>query len=143
MYIINDFVFGYDLNEDLELKQMIEDIDLEFSKSIGDLFFEISSPYHGGCMSLDCPKLFGTIIASDDDNEINYVTEIRNAKEEDYLDSFKEFVETFKKEAFNAYSEKDKVNYFKEYEEYTNTLKEIIKRLDNLEPKFYILESSS
>ena len=143
MYIINEFIFGYDLNEDLELKQMIEDIDLEFSKSINGLNFEIYRPYHGSCMSLkDCPIQFGVSITDDDMNS-DYVNEIRNAKEEDYLDSFKEFVEIFKKEAFNAYSEKDKVKYFKEYEEYTNTLKEIIKRLDNLEPKFYTLETSS
>ena len=143
MYIINEFVFGFDLNDDLELKQLFSNIDLEYSEKIDKKDYEISSPYHGSCMSLkDCPILFGVTITDDDMND-EYVNEIQSAKKEDYIDSFNEFIERFKKDSGNQYSEDEKVKYFDEYTEYTESMNNIIKGLEKLEPKFYSLQTTS
>jgi len=135
MYLINEFVYGYDLNDDIELKKLISNFDLEYYKIINNKSYELSSPYNGDCIGIkNCPLLLGVVITTNEFND-NFLKEVRNAKEEDYIDSFNKFVDYLKYRIIE-----DKNKYLKKYE---NEILMIIDKLNKLKPKFYMIETTS
>ena len=92
MYTFNYFCFGHKLSIDKELNNELHDNDFSFSRKINNRIYEIHFPYHGGQVSGDCYScVFGTIITDDDGNP-DYIDEVRNAQESDYIDDYNTFI---------------------------------------------------
>ena len=123
MYICNIFCFGHKMADNKKLNNFISDLDLEFSKSINGKIYEVSYPYHGGQVN-------------GDDNNPNYINEIRNAKEEDYIKEYNIFISEYINILKN-----DDFSYLNEDE--LKILKELIDFLEKTKPCFYSVEISS
>ena len=77
MYTFNIYCFGHDLSLNKELNNKLSEFDFEFSTKINGRNWEINFPYHGGQVHGDCYScVFGTQI-TDDDNNKNYIKEIK------------------------------------------------------------------
>jgi hypothetical protein len=141
MYIEEWYVFGINLNKNLELKKIISDAEIEFSKEIVNNYYEINAPYHGGCYDWDdCPYIFGTII----DDKGDLLSTIKSTKKEDYLDGFNEFIQEFKMSLKNMnYYDKNNIKDFDNFKKQNDRLEKIKSMIDNIEPDFYLLEVSS
>ncbi len=129
MYTFNFFVYGHRMANNPELNNSLREWDLEFQK--GD--YEVSFPYNGGQVRGDIYSvIFGKII-TDDDNNPNYVREVRNAKESDYEKDYQKFVNSYKQFLKDVEFEgDDKI-----------LVEKLINFLDNTKPEFYSVEASS
>ncbi len=138
MYTFNYYCFGHKLSENKELNNLLHDYDVELRKNINGKSWEIDFPYHGGQIRGDVYScVFGTII-TDDDHNTNYVDEIRNSKEEDYIEDYNKFIEILLTELEkDVESAKDSEP---EFEKVFNMLKEFLSKNS---PKFYSVEASS
>ena len=134
MYVINNFVFGHKLSDNKELNNTLCDYGIEYHKNINGKKFEVEFPYHGGRVNGDTYScIFGMLITADDGNN-DYIKEIRNSKEEDYLTNYNSFLESFIV----------MLNENKGQEsDYDAFVEKLIVFLKNTEPKFYSVESSS
>jgi len=134
MYTYNNYVFGHQLSVNKELNNELTEFDYEFSISINNKSFEISTPYHGGQCSGDVYSvIFGHVITDDDQNP-DFVNEIRNAKEEDYIKEYLEFIKQVKVDLI-----RDK-GLEKKYDEFCDKL---ITFIDSTKHTFYSVEASS
>lgn len=134
MYTYNLYCFGHQLSSDKELNNLLHDNDLEFSKKIGNREWEVDFPYHGGQVRGDCYScVFGTII-TDDDNNTDYINEIRKSNEEDYIKDYKSFLSILLDELDNY------IKLEPELEKVISKLKEF---LDKNKPTFYSVQVSS
>ena len=136
MYTFNYFCFGHDLSVDKNLNNTLNEYDVEFFLSINKKDWQVDFPYHGGQINGDCYScIFGTVIASDDNNR-NYINKIRNAKEEDYINDYNEFLTKLfidlESDAQGEYENEMKLLIFQ--------LKTFIKKH---KPGFYSVEASS
>jgi hypothetical protein len=138
MYTFNYYCFGHKLAENKKLNNLLHDYDVEFTKYINGRSWEIDFPYHGGQISGDIYYcIFGTIITDDDCNP-NYVDEVRNSKEQDYIEDYYKFIEVLLTELQkDVEASKDSEP---EFEKIFNMLKEFLSKND---PKFYSVEASS
>lgn len=133
MYTFDNFVFGHQLSKDKNLNNDLCEFDFEFSTKINGKEWELDFPYHGGQVRGDCYScVFGTII-TDNDNNKDYVSDIRNAKEEDYINDYNIFLDNL----FRFFDE-----FVLDSEEYgvINRLKKFV--AEN-KPEFYSVEASS
>jgi hypothetical protein len=142
MYVINNFVYGHKLSDcGHDLTTDIHEWDIHYVETINGKEFQFYFPYHGGQTSYDIAScIFGCCVSHDDGNS-SYVNEVRNAKEEDYKEDYKIFIENLKKDLIvNEYLEEDD-------EEGNETYNEMVKNLTDFinsnEPEFYSVESSS
>lgn len=88
MYTFKMYCYGINTSVNEVLNNFIADYDLEFSKNVNKINYEVSTPYHGGQCSGDVYSVvFGTYI-TDDDNNPDYIKTIRTSNEEDYKESF-------------------------------------------------------
>lgn len=136
MYICNIFCFGHKMADNKKLNNFISDLDLEFSKSINGKIYEVSYPYHGGQVNGDKYSIIFGYEITDDDNNPNYINEIRNAKEEDYIKEYNIFISEYINILKN-----DDFSYLNEDE--LKILKELIDFLEKTKPCFYSVEISS
>ncbi|MBA3984986.1 MAG: hypothetical protein H0X63_00015 [Flavobacteriales bacterium] len=134
MYTYNNFVFGHNLSINKELNNSLHEFDICFSTRIGLKKFEISTPYHGGKCSGDTQSVILGVLITDDDNNTNYIDEVRNAKEEDYIHDYNIFLDKFK-----AALIEDK-GHESDYDEVADNL---IEFLDTNKPGFYSVQASS
>jgi hypothetical protein len=120
------------MSENPKLNNFIHDMDLEFSYNK----YEVDCPYHGGLIRGDIfPIIFGIQITCDDDNP-DYINTIRNAKEEDYIQPYNEFLKEYLNFLkFDDFSDCD--------EDVLKNLSELIEYLENTNPCFYSVEASS
>lgn len=134
MYTYNLVCYGHQLSLNPDLNNSLNELDLEISTRINNKKWEIDFPYHGGQCSGDVYScVFGTIII-DDDNNPNFVDEIRNLKEEDYASDYDTFLDFVFKEIEDIMeTEPDIVEVF-------NSLNEFVR---NNQPKFYQVQVSS
>ena len=133
MYTFNLFCFGLDLSVDKELNNDICSVDLEFGTIIGSRRWEVNFPYHGGQCAGDLFScVFGTNI-SDSDNNPSFVSEVRSAKEEDYIGDYEKFIDIF-------------LNRLRE-DSGDPEVKDVLDRLEEFvkynKPCFYSVEASS
>lgn len=92
MYTYNLYCFGHQLSSNKELNNLLNELDINFSKKINNRLWEINFPYHGGQVKGDCRScVFGTIITDDDMNP-DYISEIRNLNEYNFVEDYKEFL---------------------------------------------------
>lgn len=134
MYTYNLFIFGHNLSLNKELNNMVHDFDFSFQKTINKKRFELDTPYHGGTLPGDIyPVSFGHTITDDDQNP-NFVGEVRNAKEENYINDYNEFIKSLKEDLIA-----DK-NVEADYDKLVDTF---ISFIDNNKPGFYSIEVSS
>ena len=114
-----------------KLNNFIYDMDLTFSYN--DCV--VSKPYHGGQILDDIYSIvFGIEIACDDDNP-DYISTVRNAKEEDYIQPYNEFLKEYFLDLKNADCYGDGIDA-----QWTG---ELIEYLENTNPCFYSVEASS
>ena len=139
MYTFNIYCFGHDFSLNKELNNKLSEFDFEFSTKINGRNWEINFPYHGGQVYGDCYScVFGTQI-TDDDNNKNYIKEIKNAKESDYIDGYNQFLKIFLSElSVENYTILDENK-----EEIKKIIDDIIIFLSTNEPGFYSIEASS
>ena len=139
MYTLNLFCFWHKMSLDKELNNLIVDLDLYFKTSINGRDWELSFPYHGGQVNGDCYSIiFGTVITDDDDNE-NYIDEIRNANEKDYINDYNEFITKL----LIAFDEDAKICDAETNGEYSKILDRLKKFINTNKPEFYSVEVSS
>lgn len=136
MYTYNLFVFGHDVSKDKEINNLIWECDLEFRKTINGKKFEVSFPYHGGIVKGDTYAVLFGVYITDDDHNSNYVSEVRNAKEEDYINDYNQFLKEF------IDNLTDFENGLAGTEDETD-LKPLLDYLNNTKPEFYNLQVSS
>lgn len=135
MYTYNLFIFGHKMSRNKKLNNFISDVDIEFSEKIGKNRYECTTPYHGGVTSgMTYPVLFGTQITDDDDNP-NYIDEVRVANKDNYINEYNQFLAEFKKVAITLKEELD--------EEDKPIIDELIQFFDSNDPEFYSLQVSS
>ena len=131
------FCYGINTSVNEVLNNFIADYDLEFSKKVNKINYEVSTPYHGGQCSGDIYSVvFGTYI-TDDDNNPDYIKTIRTSNEEDYKESF----DIFKSEYIDELKSILESDSFDEEE--TKLFNELIIFIENEEPSFYDVEASS
>ena len=133
MYTFNLFCFGLDLSIDEELNNNLWACDAQFNTKINGKEWEVDFPYHGGqCKGDVYSCVFGTIV-SDSDNNSDFISDIRSAKEEDYIADYTKFIDIF-------------LNRLRE-DESDPEIKEIIESLESFiksnKPCFYSVEASS
>ena len=134
MYTINNFCYGHQIAEDKKLNNSLNLHDVEFRTVINDKTYEVSIPYHGGVISNDIhPIIFGCCITHDDCNP-DYISEVRNNREEDYYEGYQIFLQQF----IEAMEEEAELE--EEFEPLVTQLKSF---LNEASPKFYAVESSS
>lgn len=139
MYTFNLFVYGHKMSENKELNNKVSDFDLYCPKFINNKKFEIDCPYHGGQITGDVYSVvFGTVI-TDDDRNPNLISEIQNMKKEDYEKDYLEYLDFVKKDLVDNKN----IDGDEEDQEYNLFVDELIDYLDNTEPQFYQVESSS
>ena len=135
MYTFNLFCFGHRLAKNKELNNSLHDWCIEFNKTINGKNFEVSFPYHGGQVRNDCYSCVFGIIISDDDNP-DYVNNIKSVNELDYLNDYNEFLRIF----FHEFESDTYAEHEKEILEVVKRLKKFI--IEN-KPEFYTVEISS
>lgn len=154
MYTYNNFVYGHDLSINKELNNNISEFDISFQSNINGKNYEVNSPYHGGQVNGDTMSVIFGHILTDDDDKSNYVMTVRSAKEEDYQEDYKLFLERFfineqegidemkdvTSELGRWYVEQNRTQQITEYETFINQLKDFT---DNNLPTFYQVEASS
>lgn len=134
MYTYNLYCFGHKLSEDKELNNLLSEYDIEFSRKIKDRIWAVDFPYHGGKVRGDCYScVFGTII-TDDDNNDDYINEIKNSTEKDFIVDYNEFLSILLSEL-----EKE-VESEKEFSSVVSRLKTF---LEKNSPTFYSVQVSS
>lgn len=153
MYTFNIVCFGLDTNNIEGLRDILCELDYEFSSSVivpgredeknRDNIYRISSLYHGNDEE---PWVFGAEVTDNDGNP-NFINEIRNLKEEDYLPTYYQF----KREVLKEIDE-DKVRLHnspsdelsqEEIDDEVSLLEQLKSILENNEPSFYQIEASS
>lgn len=140
MYTYNIYCYGHKLAVDPKLNNEIGDWDVYFNKEYPSGDYGIEAPYHGGQILGDTQSIvFGIQITTDDSNP-DYVTEVRNSKEETYKRDYKQFVEDLKEDLLDSI-ESNPID--KETKEYAKVVNKLIKFLDTHEPEFYTVEASS
>lgn len=100
----------------------------------------VDFPYHGGQVSGDIYScIFGTQITDNDGNR-NYTNEIRNAKESDYENDFKIFLDNYLKELEDI----DRgIKLDSQADEEIPNIQGIIDFIKSETPCFYSIEASS
>ncbi len=147
MYTYNIFCFGHEMALNKELNNFLRYYEMEFFDTIKGKEWQIDFPYHGGQVKDDTYScVFGTII-TDDDNNPNYVNEIRNAKEENYLADYETFLDKLLTQCEDdvihmneTFSSLEEIEYREAYKQLIDELKEFTK---NNKPTFYSIEASS
>lgn len=134
MYTSNLFVFGHELATDKELNNDIDRFGIEFGCKIGDKDYELYSPYHGGKIAGDTQSVILGCVITDDDNNPNYVKQVRDAKEEDYLPGYNAFLVKLKADLLSTKGIE---------QDYDEVVDRFISFLDNNKPDFYNVEISS
>jgi hypothetical protein len=134
MYTYNIFVFGHDLSVNPKLNEAVCEFDIEFRDTLNKRKFEVSTPYHGGQVAGDLQSLIFGIVITDDDGNKNFINEVRNAKEEDYLADYQALLAKF---IVDLESNKG------EEKEYDDLVDKLIKFLNSKKPGFYSVEASS
>lgn len=128
------FVFGHDLSIDKQLNNDLHSSCIELEKNINGINFKISTPYHGGQVKGDLYSLiFGTVITYDDNNK-EYINEVKNAKEEDYITEYHQFIDYFINLIILDKGQDAEMDIF---------IDKLIHFLQNNKPKFYTVEASS
>ena len=139
MYTFNTYVFGHNTKKDEKIHNLFLIYDLYFSEVYNGMKFEVDTPYHGGALKeLEFPVIIGHTITDDDDNP-DFLNEVRSSKEEDFIDSYQLFINDFKKIITDDI---DRCDEF-EKEEYEKDVNTILTFLDNNKPEFYLVECSS
>lgn len=130
MYTYNILVYGHDISNNPELNNQLVDYDLEFYSD----GYEVDFPYHGGQVRGDVYSVvFGEYITDNDGNP-NYITKVREVKEEDHKEGYLKFVEKYKNYLLEDKGVED------DYDEFVDKL---VEYLDKTEPCFYSVEASS
>lgn len=137
MYIINNFVYGHRMFRSPALNNEMVENELSFRTNVNGKIYEVDFPYHGGQVDGDIYSvIMGHLITSDDGNE-NYTDEmiavIQNENEyrEEYNIFLKRYIENI---------EGGRGGYG---ENYDSVLDDLIEYLNNTEPEFYTVQSSS
>lgn len=134
MYTFNYYVFGHRMAENKEINNTLNEFDIEFSTKVSGKTYEVDFPYHGGQVSGDLYScVFGTII-TDDDNNPDYINDVRSSKEDDYIKDYNIFLDQLKKNLTDNLGEDD---------DYDNFVPKLIDYLDSNSPTFYAVEASS
>ena len=138
MYTYNLYCFGHKLSEDKELNNLLREYDISFSRKINNRLWEVDFPYHGGQVRGDCYScVFGTII-TDDDNNDNYINEIRNSSEKDFVKDYNEFLSILISEL-----EKDISASLETEKEFGSVVSRLKTFLEKNSPTFYSVQVSS
>ncbi len=140
MYIYNEFIFGHQLSIDKELNNDLCDYDIEYQKTINGKKFEIDFPYHGGQVNGDTYSCVFGVVITDNDGNPNFIDEVRNSKEEDYLSDYNIFITSLIKDINDNRGLEEDEEMNKDYENFANRL---IEFLQSNKPKFYEVELSS
>lgn len=136
MYTFNYFCFGHKLSNNKELNNELQNWDFSYKKIINNRKFELYFPYHGGQVLGDTYSCVLGIIISSDESNPNYINEIRNAKESDYLDDYNLFLSDMLKDF-------DSDNYAEFEIEVLETIAKFKDFLTKNNPEFYHVEASS
>lgn len=160
MYIVNNFCYGIDMNKDGmngDFRDVLYYMDVVVSIPTGEYYkgievvFEIDERYHGGSTGNYYSGVVGFCL-SDDDCNPNYISDIKDAKEEFFKkiwdshlpsvileleDDLKESEDFYKKEPSLSSKEKE------EADSMLKSYKDFIEFLKTAEPEFYSVESSS
>ena len=134
MYTFNLFIYGIQMSENPDINNLLHSCDAEFSTKINGKRWEVNFPYHGGQCRGDVYSCIFGIQISDDDRNPNYVSAIRNSKEEDYIEDFKIFLDQY-----ISYLDQN----FGTDPEFDSDMKKIIDFIRNQKPCFYSVEASS
>jgi len=114
------------MSRNKELNNLLHDYDLEFSKVINGKKFEISFPYNGSQVSGNIYSVIFGISITDDDQNPNYIDEVRGSKSSDYEVEYQQFLDEYIKDLSSDIE-----------------LSEITKYLKSTEPEFYSIQASS
>jgi hypothetical protein len=127
MYVSNQFIYGHKLSIDPNLNDNVghEVMNYSFTKEVNGKLFSVEEQYYGDGFD-PYPILFGCRIS--DDNMIDYISDIRNAKESNYANDYREFLKFLKEDL----KEKRKNN--RDIRDVIDDLLEFIKTHD---PMFY------
>lgn len=136
MYTFNHFVFGHDLSVNKELNNSLWGFGVDYETTINNKRFEVTCPYHGGKSKGDTFSVILGCIITDNDHNPNYIEEVRNSKEEDYINEYNIFLE----ELIKDLNDNKGIEEDGEYDQFAD---ELITFLRKNIPKFYIVEASS
>lgn len=136
MYIIKNLVYGHEMANNRSLNNNVNGFGIELSEEINGKKFEISSPYHGGQVDGDVLSVIFGCCITDDDNNPKFMEQLVKAheNEENYKRDYNQFLNKFKNDLNKDMGEEETSDEF---------FQELIVWLDNTEPKFYFVESSS
>jgi hypothetical protein len=97
MYVSNQFIYGHKLSIDPNLNDNVghEVMNYSFTKEVNGKLFSVEEQYYGDGFD-PYSILFGCRIS--DDNMIDYISDIRNAKESNYANDYREFLKFLKED---------------------------------------------
>lgn len=141
MYTYNYFCFGHDLSKDKNLIDRLYEWDIDHSKMINGNEYTLRFHYHGGKCGDDPHSCVLGVVITDDDNNSNYINEVRNVREVQYVLDYIEFINdlfTILKQDCDsdAFEGNDKEDFKKLVDDLSVFLR------DNV-PGFYTVEVSS
>jgi predicted house-cleaning noncanonical NTP pyrophosphatase (MazG superfamily) len=128
--------YGHQLGINKKLNNFIYDYELVYDNIIDGKNYEVSTPYHGGQCAGDLYSTVFGIQITDDDNNPNYVSEVRSAKESDYKESYDKFLSEYINEIYTFINDD-------EFSDEKETLLELVDFLNTSEPCIYSVELSS
>jgi hypothetical protein len=139
MYTINELIFGLPFSSQgaWKLDDDPKGLALEELDGVTDFLY---SPYHGG--SRYAPVMLGIKISDDDNNE-NWLAEVRGAKAEDWIEKYNKAKDEFLQVALEHRAEVDQDTEYEYRQESLDSLDALIKFIQEGQPDFYLMESSS
>ena len=130
MYTFNYFRFGHKMSRNKELNNLLHDYDLEFSKVINGKKFEISFLYNGSQVSGNIYSVIFGISITDDDQNPNYIDEVRRANSSDYEVEYQQFLDEY-------------VDWIKSDGSNIELANLLLNYLNSNKPEFYSVQGSS
>ena len=137
MYTYNMLVFGHNFSIDPQVNNAIHDFDLEHLEVINGKTFEVSMPYHGGQIAGDTFSVVCGFEITDDDQNTNYLAEVKAFVEADYVENYRLFIESYKKVVVLPFLKET------ESKEEFRVVAAILTFLESREPGVYTVEASS
>ena len=129
-------VFGHDFSVNATINNTIHGYDLEYSSTVNDKEFEVSNPYHGGQIAGDTFSVVCGYTVSDDDSNKQYLKQVKQFVEADYLADYLAFVEEYKEFLLETISETDD-------EDEKTEIQAVYDFFGSHEPSLYSVEVSS
>lgn len=143
MYTFNNFCYGIDMSVNPTLNNFILEQDLVYNNKINGMQYEVSTPYHGGQCLGDVYSIIMGINITDDDNNPEYVNEIRSVNECTYQEEFEIFRQEYLAELDLIADEWKGWNTKGQYDDGLVMLNELKEFITNSIPGFYTVELSS